>query len=229
MDTVTVRQRDASTFDFESRRGLVRAETVNCLTHAGGCVLSLFAAALLMSTAWETGDAWRILGCAVYAAALIAVYAASTLSHAFDDPARRRFYRMLDQVSIFLLVAGTYTPFGMVHAREQGWWLVLAVMWTCSLAGIVVRFRRPDQTLRPLWFIVIAWMPICTIGHAYHVSQLPGLSLVLAGGLAYTGGVWFLVNDDRYPYFHAVWHLSTIAGSALHYFFLLHYVAAPLA
>jgi hemolysin III len=212
----------------EARAPAIRSETANRITHGLGFCLSLFAAALLIATALRTGDAWRIFGCTVYAASLIGLYAASTLSHAFEDPARRSFYRMLDQVCIFLLVVGTYTPFGMVHARDGGWWVILIAMWACALAGIAQRIRRPEQTLKPWLFVVIAWLPIFTMGRAWDVSHLQGLALVAGGGAAYMGGIWFLVNDHRHPYFHAAWHVSTILGSALHFLFLLNYVATPV-
>lgn len=202
-------------------------EAANFLTHAAGFCLSLVGAAVLLLTAVQSGDANRILGCAIYALTLVALYAASTLSHSFDDPDRRRFYRMLDQVCIFLLVVGNYTPFGLVHAWDGGWWLVMVAMWTCALAGIAQRIRNPERTLQPWLFVIIAWLPILTMGRAYAVSQTAGLSLVFAGGLAYMGGLWFLLNDHRRRYYHAAWHVSTITGSTFHYFFVLFYVAIP--
>jgi hemolysin III len=215
--------------EVDERAPAIHPETANWITHGLGLCLSLFAAAVLIATAMRTGDAWRVIGCTVYAASLIALYAASTLSHSFEDPARRRFYRMLDQICIFLLVVGTYTPFGMVHAWDGGWWVILFAMWACALTGIAQRVRRPEQTLKPWLFVVIAWLPIFTMGRAWDVSHLPGLALVFAGGAAYMGGIWFLVNDRRHPYFHAAWHVSTILGSALHFLFVLQYVATPAA
>lgn len=215
--------------DADGRASAIHPETANWITHGLGFCLSLLAAAVLISTALRSGDAWRIAGCTVYAACLIALYAASTLSHSFADPERRTFYRMLDQICIFLLVVGTYTPFGMVHAWEGGWWVILFAMWACALAGIAQRVRRPEQTLKPWLFVVLAWLPIFTMGRAWDISHLPGLALVAGGGAAYMGGIWFLVNDHRHPYFHAAWHLSTMLGSALHFLFVLQYVATPVA
>jgi hemolysin III len=159
---------------------------------------------------------------------LVALYAASTLSHSFEAPERRDFYRMLDQVCIFLLVAGTYTPFGLVHARDGGWWVLLAAMWLCALCGISVRIRG-RRSVPAVFYVVLGWLPLLAMGRAAEVGEWWGMTLVIAGGLAYTCGTWFLANDRRHPYFHAVWHLCTIAGSACHYLFLLQYVAMERA
>jgi hemolysin III len=202
-------------------------ERANQLTHALGFVLSIAAAGVLLTAARDGGDPLRIMGCAIYAISLVATYAASTLSHSFVDVRRRNFYRMLDQMCIFLLVVGTYTPFGLAFALDGWWWLVLAGMWICAVGGILVRLRSGTRSVSTTFFLVMGWLPVPTIIRVFEVGQLPGLGLVVAGGLAYTGGTWFLVNDGRRPYYHAVWHLCTIAGSALHYLYLLWYVAAP--
>jgi len=206
----------------------IRCESANQATHALGFGLSLIGGGVLMSAALASGDPWRITGCAIYALALISVYAASTLSHSFNDVERRTFYRMLDQVCIFLLVVGTYTPFGLVHARHGVWLAVLIGMWLYALVGIGLRVRRPTETLRPLYFMVMGWIPVPILFRAYEVTQVGGLALILAGGLAYSGGVWFLVNDHRHHYYHAVWHVCTITGSLLHFLFVLQYVV-PLS
>lgn len=200
------------------------SETANQITHGLGFCLSVLAACVLMSAVVPTGDPYRIAGCIVYALTLVALYAASTLSHSFEDAERREFYRMLDQVCIFLLVVGTYTPFGLVHARQNGWQVILIGMWLYALAGIFLRVRRPSETLRPLIFLVMAWLPAPILYRAFQVSSTPGLLTILGGGLAYSAGVWFLINDHRHRYFHAVWHTFTILGSALHFLFVLEYV-----
>lgn len=203
-------------------------ETANQLTHGLGFCLSVLAAGVLMSAVIPSGDVYRIAGCGVYALTLVALYAASTLSHSFADTERREFYRMLDQVCIFLLVVGSYTPFGLVHGREGGWQFVLIGMWLYALVGIFLRVRRPTETLKPQIFLLMAWLPLPILYRAWQVSAAPGMLTILAGGFAYTVGVWFLVNDHRHRYFHAVWHVFTILGSALHFLFVLQYVA-PLA
>lgn len=203
----------------------VTAEFANQLTHAAGLLLSLCGAGIMIAIVSSTGDPFRIAGCAVYCLSLVGVYAASTLSHSFEHKARRDLFRMLDQVCILLLVVGTYTPFGLVHARHDGWWLLLAAMWVAALVGIVARVRRGEDGIGVSVFMVMGWAPVLTLGLAWDVSQVPGLALIVAGGAAYTGGTWFLLNDHRGTYYHAAWHVCTITGSALHYLFLLQYVA----
>jgi len=202
-----------------------RPETLNQWTHGAGFILSLFGSAIMLQTVASSGDPWRIVGCAVYAASLVALYAASTLSHSFEEGPRRDFYRMLDQVCIYLLVVGNFTPFGLVHLRNHGLWFLLPMMWFFAMVGIAARIRGGTRTTSWLPFAILGWLPVSTLGQMLNIGQLPGLMLVIAGGAAYSAGVWFLNNDHRRPYFHAVWHLSTITGSALHYLFVLEYVA----
>ena len=102
-------------------------------------------------------------------------------------------------------------------------------MWLYALVGIGVRVRRPGETLRPLFFMMMGWLPIPILFRAYEVSHTAGLAMILAGGAAYSGGVWFLVNDHKHPYFHAVWHLCTIAGSLMHFLYVLQYARASSA
>lgn len=207
----------------------VTAETANQITHAFGLLLSLCGAAFMIFAASSTGDPYRIVGCTIYCLSLIGVYAASTLSHSFDHSPARDLWRMLDQICILLLVVGSYTPFGLVHVRHGGWWILLAVMWAAALVGIVARIRKGPQGIAIPIYVILGWMPVFTLGVAYEVSQVTGLMLILGGGAAYCGGIWFLMNDHRGTYYHAAWHICTITGSALHFLFLLQYCAYPVA
>ena len=198
-------------------------ETANQWTHGLGLLLSLPAAAVILLSA--NPDVFTFTGCLVYAAALVAVFAASTLSHSFSCPVRREFYRMLDQVCIFLMIAGGITPFILVHVRNTRGWVLLGIMWAVAIAGCAVRMRSPGQTLAAIPFLILGWIPVLLISDFYQVGQWGGLSLVLAGGILYSIGAIFLIQDHRAPWFHPVWHLHVIAASACHYFFLLEYVA----
>jgi hemolysin III len=100
-------------------------------------------------------------------------------------------------------------------------------MWAGALAGCYVRIRAQEKTISARYFMLLAWLPVVTMGYMLMATSWTGLAIVLAGGLSYTGGVWFLVNDYRHPYFHAVWHLSTICGTGLHFLFTYWYVATP--
>lgn len=209
-------------------RTAISTETANQWTHAGGFVAGVIAATVLMAKVWPSSDTATVIGCAIYAASLVALYAASTLSHSFECPDRRRFYRMLDQVCIFLFVVGNFTPFVLVHMRNSLGVGLLAVMWGGALTGCHLRIRKSDQTISPWFFVPLAWLPVMTMSYVFLAGSWVGLSIVLAGGLAYTGGLWFLMNDHKHPYFHAVWHLSTITGATLHFLFTFWYVASPV-
>lgn len=222
----------AASFSFEQgkRRAWaiprsVAPETLNQWTHAGGFVLAVAAGMKMLGTVAGNGVTPQAVGCCVYVASLVALYAASTLSHSFHDARRRNFFRMIDQVCIFLLVVGTYTPFAMVHMQSDFGRLLLAGMWAFAGLGIIARIRSGESGVPPLLYLPLGWLPVLTIGTMYDVGGTVGLGLVLAGGLAYSGGTLLLMNDHRYPYLHAGWHLCTILGSACHFFFVQWYVA----
>jgi hemolysin III len=203
----------------------ITPETANQITHALGFGLSLIGAWVMLSTVWPQPGGVRFFGCAVYVASLVALYGASTLSHSFEDPRRRSFFRLIDQLCILLLVAGTYTPFGLVHGVPGRSHSILAAMWVLALGGIASRVRKGDGSMAIVFCVMIGWLPVLSLGRIYDVSGLEGLLLVVGGGVAYTGGTLFLINDARRPYLHAAWHLCTILGSALHFLFLQWYVA----
>lgn len=211
---------------LSTRRLALESETANQITHAFGTLLAVIGTFFIVDRAWSTGNPDRVVGCAVYGATLIALYAASTLSHSFSEPRLRSFFRMLDQVCIFLLVVGSYTPFGLVHVTSGPLASLLAIMWGLAAIGILFRMFSGNRMVSIACYVALGWMPILTLGRIYEVGQTPGLAMVLGGGLSYTCGTWFLANDDRHPYFHAVWHLMVILGSTFHYLFLLQFVAS---
>ncbi len=205
-------------------------ETLNQWTHGFGCVLSLAGSLVMLRLVGMHWDVWRAVGCVIYLASLVGVYGASTLSHSFapGDPRRTRF-RMLDQVCIFLHIVGAFTPFALMHLEAGTCAVLLAIMWSIALIGCFARTRTGDQSLPTVWFVGLGWMPFLALPRAWEISGLAGVLLIVLGGGMYLGGTWFLANDHRRPYYHATWHLMVITGSALHYCYLLQYVAQPLA
>ena len=203
----------------------ISEETANQLTHGFGFLLSIAGAAVLMITMNASKDVLQITGCYYYAFSLVALYGVSTLSHSFERPDLRRFFRMLDQICIFLFIAFSFSCFAMVHLREENWWILLAVMWFFTFVGIVFRMLRQDQTVSTISFVILGWLPIIAIGKILEVSSVPGLALLIAGGLSYMLGTVFLAADEKYPYFHAIWHLLVIVGSICHFLFMLNWVA----
>lgn len=199
----------------------VPAETANAWTHGLGWGLSMVAAAALMQLVLPTGDWMTSLGCGVYCASLVALYAASTLSHTVVEPQRKSLFRMLDQVCIFLLIAGSYTPFLMSHVRTATGWTLLSAIWALTAIGVAVRLRSGERPMAFYWYVALAWAPAIVLKEVYAHTGMTGMTYVIAGGVAYLSGLWFFLNDHRHPYFHACWHCFVMVGSALH--FLFHY------
>lgn len=199
-------------------------EAANQFTHGVGLILSLIGGVILMAVATSNGNATRIVACGVYVSTLIAVYAASTLMHTFRSGYWRDFFQMVDQICIFLMIAGSFTPFAVVYL-QTGWQSsLLSVIWTTAGVGALARILS-SATISIPFYLVTGWIPVATVDRMAEVGNGGGLGLALAGGLAYTIGTLFLAYDHRVWYFHAVWHLFVIFGSACHFLFVLWYVA----
>jgi hemolysin III len=205
-------------------------ELVHTVTHGVGLLLSIVGATVLLGRVLSLGEAWRVIGCGVFAMALIAVYAASTLSHGITDPWRRVF-RILDQGFIYLLIAGTYTPFALEYLRWGWWWLVLGLMWTIALCGLFskIMFAHRIEAVSTWTYLALGWMPIAFAPAYVTLVPLGALWWVAVGGLCYTIGTVFLVIDYRRLHFHGIWHVCVMAGSGCHYCAVFLFVAcAPL-
>jgi len=202
----------------DSRRLGPAEETANMLTHGFGLLLSIVGTVVLVQTAMARGNFLQTVGCCVYGGTLVALYAASTLSHSFENPRLRHFFRMLDQVCIFLLIAGSFTPFALSYFNEGWLWALSILMWGGTLAGIFFKvFFSRLKNVATSAFVVLGWIPIVAIKPM--TARLPPMALfwIVTGGLLYTAGTLFLTRDTKVPYFHAVWHIFVIAGSACHY------------
>jgi hemolysin III len=202
-------------------------ETANRITHGFGIVLSVFGA-VVMHEALGSGDAWRVAGCAVYLASLIGVYTMSTLSHSFDEnPRLRSFFRALDQGTIYLLIAGTYTPFSMAYLRTGLWWVVLGAVWLVALGGFLskVWLTHRVESVSHWPCVILGAMPLVSIPTLMGMVSVTALWWMLIGIACYITGLWFWLNDHRGRHFHAVWHLLVIAGSAFHFMGILLFVA----
>ena len=204
-------------------------EIANAVTHGAGLLASIAALPVLVLAAAGQRDVWQIVGGAVFGVTLILLYLASTIYHALPVCRAKQVLRVLDHAAIYLLIAGTYTPFTLGALRGPWGWALLATIWTLALLGIAAkctlgfRFPRLSTTLYIAmgWLIVIALEPLAS-------SVAPaGLAWLIAGGLCYTGGVVFYATDTRIRYGHALWHLFVIAGSACHFVAVLGHAAAP--
>ena len=204
---------------------MLKEETINALTHGLGALLSVGGLAVLVVMAALHGDVWHVVSCSIYGTTLVLLFSSSTLYHSFRSQRVKHVFRVIDHASIYLLIAGTYTPFVLVNLRGQWGWSLFGVIWGLALAGIVFqvffvdRFRLA-QTLIYLamgWLVVVAVKPLFT-----HVPR-GGLLWLLAGGLCYTVGAVFYLWK-KLPYHHAIWHLFVLGGSVCHYFAILLYV-----
>lgn len=202
-------------------------ELLNTITHAVGLLLSILGSAVMIRYVLSQGDVWRCAGCGIYVAALMGVYASSTLSHSASHPNLKRRFRMLDQAFIYLLIVGTYTPFALAYLRS-GWWLLfLALLWAIALFGFLSKILIAHRVEAvAVWiYLALGWLPIIAAVPLLGLVPVIPLWWMLFGGLCYSVGTIFLLNDHRIPQFHAVWHVFVIAGSMFHFFAILHSVA----
>lgn len=199
-------------------------EIANSITHGVGVALGVAALAILVTFAGLRGDPWRVVSFSIYGSTLVIAYLASTLYHSFPGPRAKDVLRVIDHASIYLLIAGTYTPFALVHLRGGWGWTIFGLIWGLAAVGVAVKalaFAKMRVVSMILyvgmgWLIVIAFKPLLV------AIPLAGLIWLLAGGLSYTLGLIFF-KLDRVPYNHAIWHLFVLGGSVCHFFSLLLY------
>lgn len=201
-------------------------EIANFVTHGIGLVMSI-AGVAVMSVALGPGDTWRTTGCGIYLGSLIGVYLMSTLSHLFISPRLRSFFRALDQGTIYLLIAATYTPFSMAYLHSTFWFAMLAVVWTIAFWGffskVFLAHRLESVSMWPC--ILLGAIPFVSVPSLLGVVSISALWWMLLGIACYTLGLVFWVNDRRVKHFHAVWHVLVIAGSTCHFLGILLFVA----
>ena len=204
-------------------------EIANSVTHGVGIVLGIAGLGVLTAFASLRGDAWHIVGCSIFGAALILLYTTSTLYHSIPHPRAKAVMRTLDHSAIFILIAGTYTPFLLVNLRGPWGWSLFGIIWGLALIGIALRVARGRRStlLSVGLYVGMGWAVVVAIEPMLDGVAPGGLLLLLLGGLAYTLGVVFYVWK-RLPYHHAIWHGFVLAGSILHFFAILFYVI-PLA
>ncbi len=228
---LTAGETDSGRPDHPSRSisagaGQAEEEFINFLTHSGGLLLAIAGAVVLFSSVSSHGSEAMRLSCRIYAATLIALYAASALSHSSTGPDWRRFFRSLDQGVIFVFIAANFTPFAVAHVPVPARWIVLAAMWTLALIGFCskVIWKHQVDAISIRHYLALGWLPVFVIVPIVRSLPVEASVLFAAGGLCYTIGTIFLAMDRRVRYFHATWHLLVIAGSACHFFVVVAYV-----
>lgn len=218
------------TKDVEAARGeratrdyTVGEEIANSITHGVGVAFSIVALTLLVAFSFK--DPWALASGIVFGISLILLYTGSTLYHAIPFPRARHVFKIIDHSAIYLLIAGSYTPFTLVTMRDDGGWWMFAVVWVLAAVGIST---EAFWTYRPRWlsavvYLFMGWLAVFMIAPLRASLAPAGLWLLVAGGLCYTLGTVFYVYK-RIPYFHMVWHLWVLAGSVCHFLAVLLYV-----
>jgi len=199
-------------------------EIANSVSHGFALLASLVALPVLVASALRQHDPWQVVGVSIFGASLIVLYAASTLYHAIRAPRAKRALRVLDHGAIYLVIAGSYTPFTLGVLRGPWGWSLLVAIWVLAIAGIALKaglgFRYPR--LSTALYLLMGWLVVLAIRPLLALMSTAGLLWLLAGGLCYTFGVVFYAWE-RLRYSHFVWHLFVFTGSVCHFFAILWY------
>jgi len=209
------------------RRGIWPVgEAFNGVTHLIGAVFALVGAILLIVRGALVGDAWQVVSFSIYGALLVSLYIASTLYHAMLGRAKR-IWRKFDHCSIYLLIAGSYTPFALVTLRGAWGWSLFGVIWGLAIFGIVQELclAKGMRLLSLVLYAVMGWLALLAYYPLIEILGWEGFSWLLGGGLVYTAGIFFYAIDERWPPGHGIWHLFVIGGSLCHYIALYVYVS----
>ena len=202
-----------------NRKTLIINETANAVTHGIGAVLAIGALVILVVFATRYGGPWHVVSFSIYGSTLVLLYLASTLYHSFQNKRVKYILRIIDHAAIFLLIAGTYTPFTLVTLREQYGWVIFGVVWALAIVGIALKvfFVNKYAVLSTLFYLLMGWLIIFSIHSLF--ANLAGRSLFFlgAGGLFYTLGILFYLQKGKLLR-HAIWHLFVLAGSICHFF-----------
>jgi hemolysin III len=205
---------------------MIKGERFNSISHLVGAALALAGAVVLVVVASRSGDAYRIVSFSVYGATLFLLYLVSTLYHGLPAGREKRVFRVLDHQAIYLLIAGSYTPFTLVSLDGiVGWWMFGAI-WGMAVLGLVLDAlpRRGARVLQMIIYFVMGWLIVLAINPLLAALSCAGFIWLLSGGLFYTSGIVFYALDRRHPWMHGIWHLFVLAGSISHYVAILLYV-----
>jgi len=200
-------------------------EIANSVSHGVALLSALVAVPFLILASARHGTAVNIVGASVFAGTTVLLYFASTLYHAVPHPRAKRLLKKLDHGAIYLLIAGTYTPFTLGVLGGPWGWTLFGLVWALAVVGVAL--KAFDRISHPVWstglYIVMGWLVVIAAKPVLASIATPGLILLAAGGLAYTLGVVFFTLDSRVRYGHFVWHLFVVAGTTCHYFAVLDY------
>jgi hemolysin III len=206
-----------------------RGEWFNSISHLIAMLAAVSGTAVLVVVAARQGDPWKIVSFSIYGASLILLYLFSTLYHSLPTRGKALF-RKLDHFAIYLLIAGTYTPFTLITLRGPWGWSIFAIVWGLAVVGIILEtWLGRGRRLAPVAiYLVMGWLIVMALKPLLLTLPAAGAVWLLLGGLFYTAGVFFYALDKKVRHFHGIWHLFVMAGSLSHYVTIFYYVARPV-
>ncbi|HKS11022.1 MAG TPA: hemolysin III family protein [Pyrinomonadaceae bacterium] len=201
-------------------------EIANSISHGLGLILALVALPVLIVSAMRVGSTHFMVGASVFGATMVLLYLASTLYHSIAHEQTKQLCRLFDHSAIFLLIAGTYTPFMLGVLRGAWGWTLLAIIWVLAITGIIVKAmpRTRHSWISMVLYLVMGWLCVVAIKPIWQLVPGPGIMLIAAGGASYMSGLAFF-GARRLRYSHFIWHLFVIAGTTFHFFAVLWYAA----
>ncbi|MBN7117955.1 PAQR family membrane homeostasis protein TrhA [Ectopseudomonas oleovorans] len=204
---------------------MYHGEKFNAWSHLIGAVLAAIGAVWLLVLASSTGDLWKIVAVAIYGVTLLLLYSISTLYHSMRGPAKRVMQK-LDHLSIYLLIAGSYTPFCLITLRGPWGWTLFGIVWSLALIGMLqeIKPRSEARVLSLIIYAVMGWIVLVAVKPLIAALGMTGFKWLAAGGVLYTVGIIFFAYDSRFRHWHGIWHLFVMAGSLLHFVAILLYV-----
>ncbi|PRR79694.1 hemolysin-III related [Clostridium liquoris] len=196
-----------------------KEEIINAITHGIGAGLSIAALVILIVFSALKGTVWHVVSFSIYGATLVILYLESTLYHSITNGKVKKLFRKFDHMSIFLLIAGTYTPFCLTILRGKLGWTIFGIVWGCTVLGVILKafYTGKKELVSTILYIVMGWLIIIAIKPLYLSMTFKGFMFLLIGGVLYTAGTYFF-SKDEIPYNHGIWHLFVMAGSICHFF-----------
>jgi hemolysin III len=204
---------------------MYKGERFNSITHLVGSIAALIGLVVLIITASRQGDVLPIVSVTIYGSTLALLYISSTLYHSLQGKAKNVF-QQLDYLAIYLLIAGTYTPFALITLGETWGWVIFCLVWGLAILGIILELllQKSNRLIPLIIYLTMGWLIIIAIKPLIQALGMVGFGWLLLGGLAYTFGVIFYVYDEKVRHFHGIWHLFVLAGSTIQYFTVYYYI-----
>ncbi|WP_186258734.1 PAQR family membrane homeostasis protein TrhA [Burkholderia gladioli] len=201
-------------------------ERFNSITHGVGALMSVAGLATLVTMGALKGDPYRVVSAAVYGAALLVLYAVSTLYHSVHQPRLKAILQKCDHSAIYLLIAGSYTPFTLITLRGPWGWTLFGVIWGLALFGIVqeLTLGRRTRIISMVLYVLMGWLGVIALRPLVVAMSSEGVAWLLAGGVLYSAGIYFFINDERIRHGHGIWHLFVLGGSLCQFISVAAYI-----